>query len=304
MIKQTLKACLVGFLALAAVPLQAQDLIARQAPIDRKLKTVDSVALQQLIDKEREFDINYGLELYPEWDNRYAHSYSDVEIPDTFRIDLRGFCMPTPSRRVTSQYGYRRAYRRQHKGIDVKVYTGDTIYSAFDGKVRVVRYERGGYGKYVVIRHKNGLETIYGHLSAQLVTENQEVKAGEPIGLGGNTGLSTGSHLHFETRFLGQAINPALLFDFANQDVVSDYFVFRKDGKYNSTTATAKAMAESQTENAEGQTVALSGHFYKVKSGETLSSISNKLGVSVKLLCEANRLTTKSTIRPGQVLRY
>ena len=88
-----------------------------------------------------------------------------------------------------------------HNGLDIKVYIGDTIRAAFSGKVRMVKYERRGYGKYVVIRHENGLETVYGHLSKQIVDENQYVEAGEPIGLGGNTGRSTGSHLHFETRF-------------------------------------------------------------------------------------------------------
>lgn len=89
-----------------------------------------------------------------------------------------------------------------HNGLDIKVYIGDTIRAAFSGKVRMVKYERRGYGKYVVIRHENGLETVYGHLSKQIVDENQYVEAGEPIGLGGNTGRSTGSHLHFE-RVLG-----------------------------------------------------------------------------------------------------
>ena len=93
--------------------------------------------------------------------------------------------------------------------MDIKVYIGDSIRSAFSGRVRIVRYEGGGYGKYIVIRHNNGLETIYGHLSKQLVTEGEEVRAGDVIGLGGNTGRSTGSHLHFETRLCGVALNPA-----------------------------------------------------------------------------------------------
>ena len=134
--------------------------------------------------------------------------------------------MPTPSTKITSPFGPR--WRRMHNGLDLKVNIGDTIVAAFDGKVRIVKYERRGYGKYVVIRHDNGLETIYGHLSKQLVEENQLVKAGEVIGLGGNTGRSTGSHLHFETRFLGIAINPIYMFDFPKQDIVADTYTFRK----------------------------------------------------------------------------
>ena len=129
-----------------------------------------------------------GSELYNSWVTNKAHPYKSEEVPDSFVIDLRGFCMPTPSRNVTSRFGYRPAFKRVHKGLDIKVYTGDTIVSAFDGKVRVVRYDEGGYGYYVVVRHHNGLETIYGHLSKQLVTTDQEVRAGQPIGLGGNTG--------------------------------------------------------------------------------------------------------------------
>ena len=94
--------------------------------------------------------------------------------------------------------------------------------------MRIVKYEPRGYGNYVVIRHYNGLETIYGHMSKHLVKENQVVKAGEPIGLGGNTGRSTGSHLHFETRLCGVALNPALMFDFRNQDVTGDTYMFRR----------------------------------------------------------------------------
>lgn len=203
----------------------AQDLIANQAPTDRRVRSVDSVALQRLLDMQT---YEHEADIYDSWDNTKAHPYASELIPDSFRIDLRGFVMPTTSTKVTSRYGYRPSFRRMHKGLDIKVYTGDTIVSAFDGKVRVVRYDAGGYGYYVVVRHKNGLETIYGHLSKQLVVADQEVKAGEPIGLGGNTGRSFGSHLHFETRLLGAAINPELLFDFPAQDVTANFFTFRK----------------------------------------------------------------------------
>ena len=201
-----------------ATPASAQDLLARQAPVDRKMKAVDTLALKSII--EREQQQSPAASLYDGWDNKYAHRAT--EMPDSFKINLRHFCMPTPSRVITSNFGAR--WGREHKGLDIKVYIGDTIRAAFSGKVRIVRYEAGGYGNYVVIRHPNGLETIYGHLSKQLVEENENVKAGEPIGLGGNTGRSTGSHLHFETRLCGVALNPALMFDFRNQDVTGDYY--------------------------------------------------------------------------------
>ena len=205
---------------MSALPVMAQDLLARQAPIDRKMKAVDSVALHRLILNEQ--IETPAADLYEDWNNKYAHRAT--ALPDTFKINLRGFCMPTDNRVVTSNFGAR--WGRQHKGIDVKVYIGDTIRAAFSGKVRMVKYEAGGYGKYVVIRHGNGLETIYGHMSKHLVAEDEVVEAGQPIGLGGNTGRSTGSHLHFETRLCGVALNPALMFDFKNQDVVGDYYMF------------------------------------------------------------------------------
>jgi murein DD-endopeptidase MepM/ murein hydrolase activator NlpD len=218
-------------LALAATPVMGQDLLARQAPIDRKMKAVDTVALRNILQREQAQSLSS--QLYSEWSNKYAHRAT--ELPDSFRIDLRGYHMPTPSRVVTSNYG--RRWGRMHKGIDVKVYIGDTIRAAFDGKIRVANYEAAGYGNYVVIRHHNGLETIYGHMSKRLVNENQNVKAGDPIGLGGNTGRSTGSHLHFETRLCGVALDPALMFDFKNQDVTGDYYMFRNSNARKQTIA-------------------------------------------------------------------
>ena len=218
-IKQLL---LTGVLALTTTSVSAQDLIARQAPVDRKATKVDTFALRTVI--EREQAASPAANLYTEWSNKYAHRATT--LPDSFNIDLRRFAMPTDNRVITSQFG--RRWGRMHKGLDIKVYIGDTIRSAFDGKVRIVKYEAAGYGNYVVIRHPNGLETIYGHMSKHLVNENQQVRAGDPIGLGGNTGRSTGSHLHFETRLCGVALNPALMFDFKNQDVTGDFYKFRR----------------------------------------------------------------------------
>lgn len=249
--------------------------------------------------------------LYNSWVTTKAHPYNSAEVPDSFRIDLRGFAMPTPSRNVTSGFGYRRTFRRQHKGLDIKVYTGDTIVAAFDGKARVVRFDAGGYGYYVVLRHPNGLETIYGHLSKQLVKVDDEVKAGQPIGLGGNTGLSYGSHLHFETRFLGEAINPAELFDFANQDVTGDFYVFRKSGKgpqtlahHSEEPAGGDESAASARAERRQKTAPRGNHYHKVRKGETLYAIAASLGTTVERLRSMNGLRKRSTLQIGQILRY
>lgn len=275
--------------ALVSLNVSGQDLLARQAPIDKKLKAIDSVALIRQIHKEMAAYPAYSL--YPNWDNKRVHAFGNtVVIPDTFRIDMTGFCMPTTNTKITSKFGPRR--RRMHNGLDVKVYIGDTIRAAFSGKVRMVKYERRGYGQYVVIRHENGLETIYGHLSKQLVKEDQYVEAGEVIGLGGNTGRSTGSHLHFETRFLGQAINPALLFDFEKQDIVADSYLFKKgNNRYRRSNSTAVASGGGDIQ------------YYKVRKGDSLSRISQKTGVSIDRLCKLNGITRRTTLRINQVLK-
>ena len=282
-----IKTGLVAVAAMVSLSSFSQDLIARQAPIDKKLKTVDSLALQKQIRAEQsEYP---ALSLYPNWNNQYVHAYGNAIIPETYTIDLTGFHMPTPSTKITSPFGPR--WRRMHNGLDLKVNIGDTIVAAFDGKVRIVKYERRGYGKYVVIRHDNGLETVYGHLSKQLVEENQLVKAGEVIGLGGNTGRSTSSHLHFETRFLGIAINPIYMFDFPKQDIVADTYTFRK-------TKGVKRAGSHDTQAADGTI-----RYHKVKSGDTLSRIAKLRGVSVSTLCKLNRIKPTTTLRIGQVLR-
>jgi murein DD-endopeptidase MepM/ murein hydrolase activator NlpD len=277
--------------ALVSLNVSGQDLLARQAPIDRKLKAIDSVALIRQIHKE--MAAYPAFSLYPEWSNAYAHNYKNVTIPDSFRIDLSGYCMPTTNTKITSKFGPRR--RRMHQGIDVKVYIGDTIRAAFSGKVRVVKNQgrRTGYGKYVIIRHENGLETVYGHLSKQLVNEEQYVEAGEVIGLGGNTGRSTGSHLHFETRFLGQAINPAFMFDFEKQDIVADSYLFMK-GKNRYRSSKNSAVAASSGGDTQ---------YYKVRKGDSLSRISKKTGVSIDRLCKLNGITRRTTLRVNQVLK-
>jgi len=289
MILKCIKVVALAALALVSLNVSAQDLLARQAPIDKKLKAIDSIALIRQIKKEMAAYPGFGL--YPTWDNTRAHNFGNaVVIPDSFRIDMSGFCMPTTNTKITSKYGPRR--RRMHNGIDVKVYIGDTIRAAFSGKVRVVKNQgrRVGYGKYIIIRHENGLETVYAHLSKQLVNEDQYVEAGEVIGLGGNTGRSTGSHLHFETRFLGQAINPALLFDFEKQDIVADSYMFRK--------------GNNRYRTSKSSTIASSGaQYYKVRKGDSLSRISKKTGVSIDRLCKLNGITRRTTLRVNQVLK-
>lgn len=297
----------------------AQDQLASVAPIDKRMRAIDSVSIAKMLEKE-----SLGMpatSLYPDWNNNYTTNYG-VEMPKEYKIDLRGFHMPCESRRVTSSYGYRRSFRRNHYGTDIKVYIGDTIRSAFSGKVRVVAYNRRGYGKYVVIRHHNGLETVYGHMSKQLVIEDQDVKAGEPIGLGGNTGRSTGSHLHFETRFLGKFIDPEKMFDFQEQDILGDFYLFSSVGRSRLLSAeessklpandvlasvggpTYQADKEEQSKKfQETRRQSLRSHVHKVGRGESLSVIARKRGTTVSKLCKLNNITPKTVLRVGQILK-
>jgi len=320
-IKKTSAALLLSALAL---PVAGQDLIARQAPVDKKMRAVDSVAIQRLFEQENIEDP--AAELYPDWEDRFINAYGNVELPQELKIDLRHFCMPTTNRIVTSNYGYRRRFRRQHKGIDINANYGDTIRAAFDGKVRIVEFQRGGYGNVVVIRHANGLETVYGHHSRNLVKAGDVVKAGDAIGLAGRTGRSTGVHLHFETRLLGEYIDPSKLFDFANQDVTGDFYVFRGRGRGtligkhdpSSQTVEGTDVAEAAVEEEEdvtyastetaqaqrAQRAARNTRIHKVRKGETLSSIAKKHHTTVAKLCRANGISTRTKLRVGQILKY
>lgn len=282
------------------------DLLANQKNIRKEISLIDSVTFSKRIKDEKE--LYPALSLYGDvWDQEWVNPYKNtVQIPDSFNVDVSDYCMPITSY-MTSQYGPRG--RRMHRGVDLKLNTGDTVRAAFSGRIRLTKYEARGYGYYVVIRHGNGLETIYGHLSRFLVRPDQVVKVGDPIALGGNTGRSTGSHLHFETRFLGLDINPTEIFDFVNQVPHTDNFVFYSDkyrgGRYysgqsgNSRSSIYEQQASRKNHQSNGKKFAS----HRVKQGDTLSSISSKYGVSVNKLCQVNRIGKRSTLRLGQVVR-
>lgn len=206
-------------------------------------------------------------------------------LPDSVRIDCSNFHIPVPGV-VTSHYGPRRY--RFHFGIDLSVNVGDTVKAAFSGKVRIIDYEGRGYGNYLVIRHENGLETVYGHLSAVLVNLNQKVHAGELIAYGGNTGHSTGPHLHFETRYLGNAINPASIIDF-NTGLVNEksYLLTKKKSFYYQ--RVPKFVTATK--------------YYTVRKGDNLGEIAARNGTSVKALQRINRLKSSTKLQQGQKIR-
>ena len=235
------------------------------------------------------------------WVNNRVNAYTSVikDAPDTFNVDLSNFTMPTLGH-ITSKFGKRG--RRMHYGIDLKVQTGDTIYAAFEGKIRMRQYERRGYGYYVVVRHPNGLETVYGHLSKFLVEENTVVKSGDPIALGGNTGRSTGSHLHLEFRYLGKPINPVEIVDFDNKVCHKDTYLvtpqtFNVRGSKYANYANVKS-ATGNNKYSAGDVA-----YHRIKSGETLSTIARKYGTTIKELCRINNITSTTTLRAGKSIR-
>lgn len=285
--KRFIKLSGFALLLLTVAGVRAQDVVSDPVSLFRPTEMVEAVEPHFMLLNEE--NVIPSDEMYPTWTNSVVH-YNSV-MPDSFRIDLRNYVMPTPSVKITDIFGYRPNRRRMHNGLDVKVQTGDTIYAAFDGKVRVTSYQRRGYGHYVVIRHNNGIETLYAHLSKKLVEANDNVKAGDPIGLGGNTGRSSGSHLHFETILMGKCLDPALMFDFKNQKMTGDSYLYRKPGsKY--------------IENGQVKIAGPEKKYHKVKSGDTVERIARKYGVSQRRIFELNGLNSRSIIKPGQQLRY
>ena len=219
------------------------------------------------------------------WTDARVNPYGNLfdSLQDDVHIPMAGFRLPAPGY-VTSPYGWRRY--RMHKGTDIKVQIGDSIRAAWNGQIRIVGWDPRGYGYFVVIRHDNGLETVYGHLSRPMVDEYEKVFAGDVIGLGGNTGRSTGSHLHFEIRYLGEAINPANFIDFSTGELKNkDEYVIG-----------IKAMKQARAEQAAMK-------FHKVRQGDTLSGIARKYGTSVRRLCQLNKIKETKILQIGQKIR-
>jgi len=219
------------------------------------------------------------------WTDERVNPYGTMfdSLKEDIHISMAGFRLPAPGY-VTSQFGWRRY--RMHKGTDIKVQVGDSIRAAWGGQVRIVGWDPRGYGYFVVMRHDNGLETVYGHLSRPLVDEYEKVPAGYVIGLGGNTGRSTGSHLHLEIRYLGEAINPENLINFATGEL-------RNKEEY---VIGVKAMKKVRAEQAAMK-------YHKVRSGDTLSGIARKYGTTVRKLCQLNKIKETKILQIGQKIR-
>ena len=281
---------------------------------ENKQKREDTVKFvinqESLLDLSETPDTNQILfpshDLYTSWDSNIAHPYNfdevfkyDSVVLTLIQFNDNNFVLPYRGN-LTSLFGWRKY--RPHYGTDIDLETGDEVVSAFDGMVRLAKYYQG-YGNCVIIRHNNGLETVYAHLSRILVESGQKLDAGTIIGLGGNTGHSYGSHLHFEIRYLGQALDTQDFIDFENGILKSNTFVLRKsdvENKYDLRALHARhkhdlGIAKSKKDNKHG--------YYKIKSGDSLSRIAKLKKTNVKALCRKNGLRINSKLRVGQRIK-
>ncbi|WP_246073886.1 M23 family metallopeptidase [Hymenobacter jeollabukensis] len=247
---------------------------------------------------------------YSIWDTRYVNPYrrDPSRYRDTLTLHLtdparqRLARMPLTTTPVTS--GFRFRGYRWHYGVDLDLETGDSVKAAFDGVVRVVNWDGGGYGNYIVVRHYNGLETVYGHLSKQLVRPGTFVKAGDLIGKGGSTGRSTGSHLHYEVRYEGNPINPEEIYNFPEYQLKKENLAITAAlFNYAGQAARMRAAVQARSGSAHRPTAARRTVSYRVRSGDTLSEIADKHGVSQAQIRRLNDITGKTTLRVGRTLR-
>ena len=244
------------------------------------------------------------------WDTEKLFPYKDVEytsLPKSLVIDLvdstNGYHTPYKPSPIRSRYGPRRG--RAHQGVDLALKAGEPIYATFSGRVRISQYNRGGYGNLVVIRHDNGLETYYGHLSERMVEPNQWVEAGQVIGLGGSTGRSTGPHLHFETRYYGQSFDPERLIDFKSGTLCRETFLLKRS--YFSIYSRASQDFEDEIANEEQDKKEKAEReamrYHRIRSGDTLGAIARKYGTTVGNICRLNGIKSTTILRIGRTLR-
>jgi murein DD-endopeptidase MepM/ murein hydrolase activator NlpD len=288
-------------------------------------------------DVHKQVSTNPNLNFSQTWDTetcfsaKKRNSFANVDdtlwlcvgdtLSEEFKIPFDGY--------MTSHFGPR--HGRAHQGIDISLKTGDLVGAAWSGKVRYAKFNKGGYGNLVVIRHYNGLETFYAHLSKLLVVPNQEVKAGDIIGLGGNTGHSFGAHLHFEVRFYDIPINPEYIIDFANKNVKDENLLVHRDlfkPKTNSTIPSRVKEVELEEEfeeidNSVEATEVLAGvavaskstapirtepvrearKYHKVRSGDSLFKIAKNYGLTLDQLCQLNGIRQNKTLEVGVTIR-
>lgn len=273
--------------------------------------SIEKVVLADIYDENIPCDYHYD----HNWHNSNIHPYRyDLsKMPQTVVFLLThglggDFADPVEGKSlVTSGFGPRGG--RHHNGIDLDLETGDRVKSAFAGKVRIAQYS-SSFGYVVVVRHFNGLETTYAHLSKIMVSPNQDVDAGTVVGLGGNTGRSRGSHLHFEVRYKGHPLNPREMIDFERNTLKSNTFTI--DRSYFSSSnpyedAHELGMIDNHDHDHEHSSKVVrtvsATKYHTVKKGDTISEIADHHNVSIQKICSLNKISVKTTLKPGRKLR-
>ncbi|WP_279592404.1 M23 family metallopeptidase [Hymenobacter defluvii] len=243
---------------------------------------------------------------YAIWDTRNINPYrvDGRRIKDTLNLQLtdvprqRFARMPLETTPITSAFKFRNG--RWHYGVDLDLETGDSVRAAFDGVIRISKWDGSGYGNYLLVRHYNGVETLYGHLSKSLLPVGTFVKAGEVIGLGGSTGRSTGSHLHFEVRYEGNPIDPSRMYDFPDYKLWSDNFQITS-ALFNYYSRALSSRSSSSRSGSRGASSARRTVTHRIRSGDTVSGIAQKYGVSQAQIRRLNG--NIGILRPGRTLR-
>lgn len=286
--------CFISFYFSEAqnIDINLKDSLNRNTAID----TADNVCQIDFI-REGEFPCK---ELYQQdWFSEHI-KYSDTKIflKEDMTISLLSeehpdFVMPCLGK-ICSDYGWRKNHF--HSGVDIKQNLNDSIYACFDGVVRMAK-SYYGYGNLVVIRHYNGLETVYAHLNKIKVKENQKIKAGDLVGLAGRTGRTTTEHLHFEVRFLYKTYNPRYFIDFDKKKLAVSKYVFKAKANTDSQSAITSNSTKSLQSEQEQQT------YHKVVKGDTLYSIAKRYHTTISNLCDINHLDKEGILSLGQKIK-
>jgi hypothetical protein len=282
---------------------------------DRTWELVSDIGFDGIMNEQvyNLFSADTSYNFVQTWDNEVCFTSDRVndlsKLKDTVWLCVGDssqtkFVMPFDGY-ITSRYGYRKG--RYHNGIDINLETGDTVRACWSGKVRYAKWNEGGFGNLVIVRHFNGLETFYAHLSKLLVAPNTEVKAGDILGLGGNTGHSRGSHLHFEVRFYDAPINPEEIIDIAGK-TVKDQNLFVHKGIFRPGAKPSDYYLQGDGHGTEVATVAKvapssTKKYYRVKSGDTLSEIAAKNHTTISRICQLNGIRQTTTLQIGRQLR-
>lgn len=279
------KIALLAIIAFLLVPIFAQETNSQQDTIIKKITEDYEIPSYNLYQQD--------------WGNEHIKIKSlgivfgnNADIKVILVDNNTPFAAPLRELTVTSPYGNRKG--KAHTGVDLSAQLGDSVFCCFDGVVRMAK-EYGAYGNVVVVRHYNGLETVYAHLSEMKVAVNQIVSAGEVLGLAGHSGRATGDHLHFETRFLYEHFDPAKMIDFEEAELNSNVLTISKEE--------LNFDVEGDSAAPSLPTTTSSPDVHVVKSGDTLYAIALKYHVTVEKLCQLNHITEDTLLQLGQKLR-